>query len=180
MKFLFFFMGIPLMIMSFFETYDVLPYVSQSGLILDGHQIELTQEQQSNLQEEVSKLFENSRTVPALGVVFDDMYHEDIQNGTFVTLKFDSIFEVNGLPFDELVFKVEPTYQGISIVRGMNGKYNGRCLFVDLEENMQEFSDYLTNLKTDLSLSNKENEIQAENSVENLEIKNEMENTKND
>lgn len=163
MKFLFFFMGIPLMIMSFFETVDVLPYASGAGVLVDGHEIELSETQQSDLQQEILKLFEDSRTMPALGVVFDEMFKEDVKNGTFVSLKFDSVFEVNGLPFDELVFRVEPTYHGISLMRGMEGKFNGRCLFVDLgEKTMQGFSDYVSSLN--------DTQITADVEVENGEV----------
>lgn len=147
MKFLFFFMGIPLMIMSFFETAEVLPYANQLNLVVDGHEIQLTETERTDLQQQIYDLFEGSRTVPALGVVFEDMYQEDMQTGIHVVLKFDGVFEVNGLTFDELVFKVTPNAYGIGIIRGLEGEHNGRCLFVDLDgKTTQNFYDYVVSL----------------------------------
>ncbi|MGN1201597.1 MAG: hypothetical protein ACI4R8_05045 [Candidatus Caccovivens sp.] len=123
-----------MMIMSFFEAIDVLPYVESANIIYDGHVIELTQEEQSDLLENVNTMFEKSRTMPAFGVVFDDMYREIVQDGHFISLKFPQIIEVNGLPFDELVFKVEPESQGFNLMRGMKGIFQGRCIYIDLQD----------------------------------------------
>ncbi len=147
MKFLFFFMGIPLMIMSFFEAIDVLPYVAQTNLIVDGNTIELSQEQQDQLFVQIEQLFEGSKTMPAFGVTTPEMFAEDLKSGNFVSMKFDGLFEVNGLPFDELVFKVDKDYHAFNLIRGNNGVYNGRCIYIDLDEkDMSEFDQFIQTL----------------------------------
>lgn len=148
-RFLFFFMGVPMMIMSFFETVDVLPYVQSVDLMVDGKEIVLTEEESAKLQEEVFALFENSRTMPAFGVCFDEMHKEEVKNGTFVSLKFDGIYQVNDLPFDELVFKVERDFQGFNLCRGMRGIFQGRCIYIDLvQKDMSALSSFIESLPT--------------------------------
>lgn len=148
-RILFFFLGVPMMIMSFFEAVDVLPHVDASSLIINGNVVELTEDEQQNLMQQVFDMFENSHTMPAFGVIFDDMYQEEIQSGVFVSLKFPHVFEVNGLPFDELVFKVEPTFQGFNLMRGMKGVFQGRCIYIDLQDKtMQELYDYINSLES--------------------------------
>lgn len=150
-KFLFFFMGVPMILMSFFEAVDVLPYVQQVSLMVDGKEIVLTQEEQTKLQEQVNLMFENSRTMPAFGVMTEDMFKEHIQSGVFVSMKFAQVLEVNGLPFDELVFKVNPTAQGVDLIRGEKGVFQGRCIHLDLNENMQNMHNVIEEINSNHS-----------------------------
>ena len=136
-----------MMIMSFFEAIDVLPYAQSIDLIVDGHDVVLSEEEQANLEQKLFELFEGSHTMPALGVMFDEMYREEIQNGKFVSLKFGRVLEVNGLPFDELVFRVDADSYGFNLYRGVRGVFQGRCIYIDLvDKNMQEFYDFINNL----------------------------------
>ena len=147
MRVMFFIMGVPMMILSFFEAVDVMPYVDYSSLIVDGVEIELSEEQQEQLNSQILQMFENVHTLPSFGVVFNDMYQEQIQQGKFVSLKFGEVLELNSLPFDELVFEVVSESQGINLMRGMNGVFQGRCIYVDLlEKNMQQISEFVDNI----------------------------------
>lgn len=154
MRILFFFMGVPMMIMSFFEVIDVLPYVTSYNLMVDGKVVELSETEEQGLQEQVLSLFEDSHTMPAFGVVFNDMYQEDIKNGYFVSLKFDSPIQINNLPFDELVFKVDKDFHGFNLMRGENGIFQGRCIYIDLQDKtMANLFEYIENLDSIKSIS---------------------------
>ncbi len=176
MKFLFFFMGIPLMIMSFFETVDVLPYATEVGLVVDGNRIELSEEQQQNLEMQVEQLFENSRTMPAFAVTTQEMFEEELKDGTFVSLKFNGLFEVNGLPFDELMFRVDKEYHAFNLVRGLNGVFEGRCIYIDLDEkDMSEISDFISSINLQAVEGEeadalKETEPNLENETQNEQV----------
>lgn len=149
MRFLFFFMGVPMIIMSFFEAVDVLPYVSQYNLLVNGNVVELSQEETEQLQQQVEKLFENSHTMPAFGVVTDEIFHEDVQNGYFVSMKFQTPIKINELPFDELVFKIGRDFHGFNLMRGNHGIFQGRCIYIDLQERtMEELYDFVEGLES--------------------------------
>lgn len=170
-----------MMIMSFFEVVDVLPYVQSFDLIVNGHQIELSEQQQTTLQEGVQELFENSLTMPAFAVTFDEIFKEEIQDGTFVLMKFDRVFKVNELPFDELVFKVQPDFQGFNLYRGMRGIFQGRCIYIDLNgKDMQALADCVkalipVNEGVEQGVNNIDNGI--ENDTENGEKQNDDDTT---
>ena len=155
------------MIMSFFQVQDVLPYANQIEIISDGNTISLSQEDQSALLQEVADLFQDSHTVPAFGVVFDDMYQQEIQSGDFVSIKFPQIYEINGLPFDQLVFKVEKDWQGFNLMRGENGHFQGRCIYVDLmDKNMQNLAEKVDILSKEYA---EELKVEGEKLAENGE-----------
>lgn len=168
MKVLFFILGVPMMIMSFFQVSETLPYVEEYKVILDGNEVQLTQSQQETLGEQIASLLENSHTVPAFGVVFDEMFKQEIENGMYISMRFPSVFEVNGLPFDELVFKVDSEYQGFNLMRGRKGVFQGRCLYVNLEnKNMQNIYDFVNGIQNKDAII--ENEI-IENQKEAVTI----------
>ena len=144
-----------MMIMSFFNAADALPFAENITLLSDGKEIVLTQEQQTDLKDEILNMFENSRTLPAFAVVTDEMFKEDVQSGTFVSLKFNQVMEVEGLPFDEIVFKVVPEYTAINLLRGNKGAFQGRCIHVQLEENMQSLSEKIQEIQTKAEVSEK-------------------------
>lgn len=144
MRIMFFIMGIPMMILSFFDVVDVLPFVSQTALIVDGNEIELTEQQQQSVENELASMLNSSHTLPAFGVISAEEFANHISQGKFLNLKFDTPLEINGLPFDELVFEVLPELQAFNIFRGNNGVFQGRCIYVDLNENsMQKLSNLI-------------------------------------
>lgn len=170
MKMMFFFMGVPLMIMSFFQVQDVLPYANQIEIISNGNTIVLSQEQQDDLMQEIKDLLADSHTVPAFGVVFDDMYQQEIQSGNFVSIKFAEMYEINGLPFDQLVFKVEGDWQGFNIMRGDNGHFQGRCIYVDLmDKNMQNLAKKVDFLTKNTSFEEKVDQMQLQENDKHFE-----------
>ncbi|MDE6583250.1 MAG: hypothetical protein K2K31_01185 [Clostridia bacterium] len=145
------------MILSFFETTDVLPYVTSTSLLVDGQIIEMTLDEQQTLQEQVASLFEGSKTMPAFGVIFDEMYKEEITSGTYISLRFPQLVQVNGLPFDEIVFKVESDWTGVNLYRGINGVFNGRCIYIEFDKNMNEIYNFIHNLESVKQLENNAN-----------------------
>lgn len=147
MRVLFFFLGVPMMILSFFEAVDVLPYAANYEVYLNGNKVELTVEQEQQVREKVEALFENSRTMPAFAVVTQELYDEQVKDGIFVSIKFDEVLHLNELPFEELVFKVEKDCYGFNLLRGMGGIFQGRCIYIDcVENNMNDLYDFLGNL----------------------------------
>ncbi len=147
MRFIFFALGVPMMIMSFFQVTDALPFVQSQNLFVNGHEIVLTETEQADLKQQIETLFENSHTLPALGVVFDNEFKTDLQDGIFVSLKFDVPIEINDLPLDELWFRVSPEAFGFNLCRANHGIVQGRCIYVDLNgKTMQNFSDFVNSL----------------------------------
>lgn len=169
MRIMFFIMGVPMMILSFFEAIDVMPYVAQSAVIIDGNEVVLTQEQQQSLEEQISEMLQSAHTLPAFGVINSDEFESYVQQGKFVSLKFQRPLELNGLPFDELVFEVAPDIQAFNLFRGNRGVFQGRCIYIDLMggsmENLSNLIDSFE-LVENAPTTEEPSEEEAENPVE--------------
>ncbi len=171
-RILFFFMGVPMVVMSFFEAIDALPFVAKIDLISDGHVLELSQDQQETLRKQVEKLFENSLTMPAYGVVRDQDYREEIKNGDYISLKFNQMMEVNELPFDELVFDVQSDFQGFNLMRGINGVFEGRCIYISLiDKDMSELVNTIQQIKNPSLVENVDNSNAVESEGVKFDLK---------
>ena len=166
MRIMFFVLGIPAMILSFFEVVDIMPYVAQSSLIFDGEEIVLSEQQQESLEQQVLQMFETAHTLPAFGVINPDEFENYLKQGKFVSLKFDSTIELNGLPFDELVFEVSPELQAFNLFRGNKGVFQGRCIYIDL---MGGAMEELSNLINDFNLSENSPKVENEEQVNEIE-----------
>lgn len=154
----------------FFEAIDVMPYVSSSSILVDGACIEISEEEQENLEMFVSNLFENAHTLPAFGVVTNELYQQHILKGKFVSLKFDRTLELAGLPFDELVFEVNEEASGFNLMRGINGVFQGRCVYVDLMENtMKELATFIDKVVLEEDKSTLEEESLDASEIEYVE-----------
>lgn len=81
----------------------------------------------------ISKLFSFSTVLPAFGVSLHDETLIELKNGEWLQINFKKTVNVNGLYFDSLLFKLEKT-GGVNLIRKFNGKYEGRCVFIAFEE----------------------------------------------
>lgn len=77
-------------------------------------------------------LFQNSREMPAFGVALHDDTLVAMESGVWVELGFDKQYSHNDMPFEKLLINVEDCVTGFNVVRYNNGKYDGRCFYVDL------------------------------------------------
>lgn len=167
-RMLFFFMGVPMMIMSFFSAIEVLSYATDYQVMIDGKTVEISLEEKEILKQKVEDLFENSHTMPAFGVILPEMYDEAVQEGMYVSIKFDGVYSVNELPFDELVFGVNKGDTGFNLMRGNKGVFQGRCIYLDLiDKDQTDLFEFLQTLK-----GNAVEEIQPEPSDDAKEEEN--------
>lgn len=161
LRVLFFFMGVPMMIVSFFQATQALPYATDYSVYVNGNVVEISEADKEVIKEKVEAIFENSHTLPAFAVTTDEIFHEQIKDGIFVSIKFDNVLHINELPFDELVFKVEKDTHGFNLFRGMNGIFQGRCIYIDMMDgNMNDLYDFLTKFDKEESLEQESEEEQ--------------------
>ena len=90
----------------------------------------------------LKELFSSARLMPAFGV---SLHHETtnaLQEGKWIKLSFSHQQNVNGLLFDALVFELNET-AGMNLIREYEGKYEGRCLYLDFDKtiNLQDLID---------------------------------------
>ena len=86
---------------------------------------------------------ENGRQMPAFAVSLDKETRADMQKGFWVELEYSATQEFLEMQFDSLLLRVEKTYSGVNLNRKLNGKYEGRCYYLDLESDMSPLFETL-------------------------------------
>ena len=94
-----------------------------------------TNEEFKQIEEQLRILFTNSRLMPAFGVSLHNETLNEIKSNCWLQVNFNKEIVKNGLPFNALLFRLEET-QGFNLIRLYDGKYEGRCLFLDLDKEM--------------------------------------------
>jgi len=85
----------------------------------------------------VDKL-ENCRILPALAVSMHEATLDEMKSGLWIQINFDTTYEIDGLPFDSLLFKLEKT-NGINLIRKYQGKYEGRCIYIYIDTELDGY-----------------------------------------
>lgn len=97
-----------------------------------------------------NELLQNARQMPAFGVSSDKLTREEMKEGIWVEFIFEAEQESGGMPFETLLICVKGEFRGFNIVRRTQGKYQGRCYYVDLGEgSMEPFRESLESVVTE-------------------------------
>ena len=91
----------------------------------------------------LAAISQGSHDMPAFGVSLDAETRQARQSGMWVELIFDGEKYFNDYNFDSLLFQVKPDDAGFNLIRQVNGKYEGRCLYLSLDGPMQALADTL-------------------------------------
>lgn len=88
----------------------------------------------------VKSLFKEGRVMPAFGVSIHEATLNEITSGEWIQINFEIELSQNQLPFTSLLFKLEKT-GGINLIRKNKGFYEGRCIFLDFDKeiDLQKF-----------------------------------------
>ena len=87
----------------------------------------------NNLKEGVKQLFSLARVMPAFGVSLDYETQNELKQGEWLQVNFSFEENANGLLFNSLLFKLD-TVSGFNLIRLHNGKYEGRCIYLDFDD----------------------------------------------
>lgn len=114
---------------------DVLDYVESFEVLTDGKKEKIFQndERFNVLISKLKDLFVNSRLMPAFGVSIHDETLIALEHDQWLQINLKQETKKNGLPFNSLLFKLEEV-QSFNLIRFHNQKYIGRCLCLDLDE----------------------------------------------
>ena len=73
-----------------------------------------------------------SREMPAFGVSLDNETRIALKTGVWLELVFGAQKEKGGMVFERLLFQIVPNCYGVNLIRYNNGKYDGRCFYLDI------------------------------------------------
>lgn len=91
--------------------------------------------------EKLTEVFNTSHIEPAFGVSLHDLTMQAIKQDKWLQLNFNEELTINNLPFTSLLLKAEETF-GLNLTRKFNGKYEGRCIYLVLNDftNLEELT----------------------------------------
>ena len=84
--------------------------------------------------------------MPAFGVSLDGETREAMKSGYWLELLFDGEHNFNKMNFEALLINVNSDYTGFNIIRKVNGKYEGRCFFLNLNGTMGQLFDAIQDI----------------------------------
>ena len=100
-----------------------------------------------NILSALEMLTQDSHEMPAFSVSLDYETKKAIKDGVWLELNYSSKQAVNELPFSSLLIEVNENYYGFNLIRKQNGKYEGRCFYLNLNnKNMSALHSYLISL----------------------------------
>ena len=97
-----------------------------------GKKIDETDIRFNRIFQNLENVFKNSFLLPAFGVSLHQETLNERENGVWLQINFKKVQTKNGLNFNSLLFKLEKT-QGFNLIRLYENRYEGRCLFLDLD-----------------------------------------------
>lgn len=100
----------------------------------------------NNVINALESVLTNSHEMPALGISLDRETKQEITNGLWLELSYDTVQYHNDLPFDRLLIQVEEDWCGLNIIRHYNDRYEGRCFYIDLQQPMKPLYDCLIDI----------------------------------
>ena len=112
---------------------DCLNFVESFEVINNGYVEKVCKKEEkfNVILNKVKDLFCESRLMPAFGVSLHNETLNEMKNGNWLQINFNKEQIKNGLNFSSLLFKLEET-QGFNLIRLYENKYEGRCLYLDL------------------------------------------------
>lgn len=98
----------------------------------------------------LKKITDGAYDMPAFGVSLDGETRKSINTGFWIELEFETTLECNGMLFESLLIEVNSGYGGFNLIRKTNGKYDGRCFYLQLQTTMQLLFDEIKNISDTL------------------------------
>jgi len=126
---------------------DIKSYLTnytQAQIIVDNNYCDISDSQQLN--DVLHNMLEDCRVVPALGVALHDETIQMMQEGVWLKLQYANTIWADGMNFDTLLININRDFNGFNIIRGNQGKYEGRCYYINLNNTMQSLYDFAVNL----------------------------------
>ena len=127
-----------------YQIYDFFEATETITIFKDGKEKTFpnTSTEFDKIKTEFMDMIYNSYEMPAFGVSIHEHTMQALQSGTWVQFNFKEQLKHNDMPFDALLINVSPDYQGFNLIRQVNGKYEGRCFYINLDDgNMQKLYD---------------------------------------
>ena len=102
----------------------------------------------AEIADAIGEMLSEARQMPAFGVSIDKLTREEMKKGLWVEFDYEKTMDCWNMPFDSLLIAIKAEYRGLNVVRKTEGKYQGRCFYVDLgDKDMTALAAVLSEIK---------------------------------
>lgn len=142
------FMGGCEQIKTFDNIQDVFKESCCIEVIIDDSSKEYKKQSQeyNKILDEFQNMIDGSRQMPAFGISLDNETRQALKMGVWLKFSFEFVGCNSDMPFETLLIQVSSDFNGINIIRGYKGVYEGRCFYLDLNQGMGSLYNMLVQL----------------------------------
>lgn len=99
-----------------------------------------------NIIQQFTEQTQNSVEMPAYAVSLHNETIKAINDGLWIQFNFEQEKTHREMPFDALLININKDYCGVNIIRHYKDKYEGRCFYLNLDNNLNDFYKFLDEL----------------------------------
>lgn len=118
------------------ELFDIMQNASSIVIVNEG--VEKTfnknSEEFNKILQTYNKTIQNGYEMPAFGVSIHENTISSLNSGLHVKFIFLDTQKHGQMEFEELLISINKDHMGFNIIRKINGKYEGRCYYMNLNE----------------------------------------------
>lgn len=126
-----------------YQIYDFFEETDSITIFKDGKEKTFpnTSSEFDDLLTKFMNMIYDSYEMPAFGVSIHEHTMQALQSGFWIKFNFKEQMRHNDMPFDALLVNIMPNDKGFNLIREVDGKYEGRCFYLNLENDMQSLYD---------------------------------------
>lgn len=126
-----------------YQIYDFFEETDSITIFKDGKEKTFpnTSSEFDDLLTKFMDMIYDSYEMPAFGVSIHEHTMQALQSGFWIKFNFKEQMKHNDMPFDALLVNIMPNDKGFNLIREVDGKYEGRCFYLNLENDMQSLYD---------------------------------------
>ncbi len=126
-----------------YQIYDFFEETDSITIFKDGKEKTFpnTSSEFDDLLTKFMDMIYDSYEMPAFGVSIHEHTMQALQSGIWIKFNFKEQMKHNDMPFDALLVNIMPNDKGFNLIREVDGKYEGRCFYLNLENDMQSLYD---------------------------------------
>lgn len=98
------------------------------------------------VEPELKQLTDKSYFSPAFGVSLHDQTTNAMQKGYWLEFRYNTQHVYADMPFSKLLIELKPDYYGFNLIRYNDGKYDGRCYYLNLNVSSTKFYKFITSI----------------------------------
>lgn len=119
---------------------DVLTSADTITVYKNGNKVDINKEE---FNRQFRFMVEHAYYMPGMGIAKDSIIQKELKKGYWVEFGYLSKKTFAEYDFTSLILRLQPDLDGFNVVRGVNGKYEGKTFYLKLATMSTDFYDYI-------------------------------------